>query len=64
MGGLCCVRLGEDDFADDAISDLCLILTLEDWFYASRVVQIHRPRSTRRLRTSSLRAEIACLSTL
>jgi len=31
------VRLGENDFTD-AISDLFLILTLEDWFLASRVV--------------------------
>ena len=47
--GLCCVRLGENDFTD-VISDLVLILTLEDWFLAYRVVQIHRPESHRRLR--------------
>ncbi len=49
MEGLCCVRLGEDDFTD-AISHLCLILTLEDWFLASQVVQINRPGSIRSLR--------------
>ena len=43
------MRLGENDFTD-AISDLFLSVTLEDWVLASLVVQIHRPESRRRLR--------------